>query len=351
VPLRLCHFLPPLYALTALGCGGGDLVLPNGGGPAQLMIMRGNQQEAVAGEPVADSLVVRLVDTIGLGIPNRAVTWVVSIGDGQVAPEIDTTDAAGLASTAWTLGAEPGANAVRAMLAGDAFVTFTAVGRDGGGGSAASASRSTVVADPSSIAAVIGTSAITVTVRDDRGNPVEGATVSLQASGAGATVAQTSGATGTDGVTIGAVSSAEAGIIVVSATVNGSVRLDQTAEVTVNAAQPPVDHFVFRLQPHTVDAREPFRVEVALVDVVGNVVDLSGVLIYVGLFEEGKDTPVNTRLLGNRFRDTENGVAIFDDLAVTKKGRYRLRALSDQLPELGPHGPEPFLFSITFEVK
>jgi hypothetical protein len=55
--------------------------------------------------------------------------------------------------------------------------------------------------------------------------------------------------------------------------------------------------------------------------------------------------------LGNRFRDTSNGVAVFDDLAVTKKGRYRLRALSDQLPELGPHGPEPFLFSIPFDVK
>jgi hypothetical protein len=326
-------------------------VLPDGGGPAQLMIMRGNQQEAVAGKRVADSLVVRLVDTIGLGVPNRVVTWVVSIGEGHVAPQIDTTDADGLASTAWTLGDEPGANAVRAVLEGDVFVTFTAVGTEGGGGPVVSASRSTVVADPRSIAAVTGSSAITVTVRDDQGDPVEGATVSLQASGAGVAVTQPSGATGAEGVTIGAVSSAEAGTIVVSATVNGSVRLDQTAEVTVKAAQAPVDHFVFRLQPHTVDARERFRVEVALVDVVGNVVDLSGILIYLGLFEEGKDSPVNTRLLGNRFRDTSNGVAVFDDLAVTKKGRYRLRALSDQLPELGPHGPEPFLFSIPFDVK
>jgi hypothetical protein len=151
-------------------------------------------------------------------------------------------------------------------------------------------------------------------------------------------------------VTNGAVSSAEAGTIIISATVSDSVRLEQSAEVTVNAA-PAVDHFVFRLQPHAVDTGERFRVEVALVDAVGNVVDLSGILIYVGLFEEGSDTPVNKRLLGNRFHATESGVAVFDDLGVTKKGHYRLRALSDQLPELGPHGPEPFLFSITFEVK
>ena len=47
---------------------------------------------------------------------------------------------------------------------------------------------------------------------------------------------------------------------------------------------------------------------------------------------------------------TGNGVAIFD-LGVTKKGRYRFRVLSDQLPELGPHGPQPYLFSLPFNVE
>jgi hypothetical protein len=60
---------------------------------------------------------------------------------------------------------------------------------------------------------------------------------------------------------------------------------------------------------------------------------------------------LNKRLLGNRFRATEDGVAVFDDLGVTKEGRYRLRVLSDQLPELGPHGPEPYLFSLPFDVE
>jgi hypothetical protein len=115
-------------------------------------------------------------------------------------PETDTTDADGLASTKWTLGPEPGANAVRAALVGAGFVTFTAVGTSGdsvgGGGSGPSASRSTVAADPNSIAAVTETSTITVTVRDDHGDPVEGAGVSLQASGAGITLTQPSGTTG-----------------------------------------------------------------------------------------------------------------------------------------------------------
>jgi hypothetical protein len=43
-------------------------------------------------------------------------------------------------------------------------------------------------------------------------------------------------------------------------------------------------------------------------------------------------------------------VAAFD-LGVDRAGRYRLRALTDDLPELGPHGPQPYLFSEVFEIE
>jgi hypothetical protein len=36
---------------------------------------------------------------------------------------------------------------------------------------------------------------------------------------------------------------------------------------------------------------------------------------------------------------------------VNRSGTYRFRALSDELPFLGPHGPEPYLFSETFQVR
>jgi hypothetical protein len=320
----------------------------------QVLVVQGDHQEGLAGARLDDSLVVRLVDTSGIGVSGRPVTWVVSIGGGSVVPETDTTDADGFARTHWTLGPEPGANAVRAMVSGVAFVTFTAVGtgEGAGGSSGPSASRSTVSADPSSIPAVSGSSTITVTVRDSQGEPVEGATVSLEASGTSNTLTQPESATGPDGTTSGRVAGAAPGTIVVSATVNRSVQLVQTADVTVTeAAGLKVDHFVFRLQPHDVHRGERFRVEVALAAADGSLVPLSGILMYLGLFPEGSDAPDNNRLSGNRFRDTENGVAVFDDLAVTKKGRYRFRVLSDQLPELGPHGPEPYVFSVPFEVN
>jgi hypothetical protein len=116
--------------------------------------------------------------------------------------------------------------------------------------------------------------------------------------------------------------------------------------------EPPgeVDRLIYVVPPEDVEVGERFSVEVALVDASGDVVPLSEILIYVGLFEDGKDTPNNLRLLGNRFRETVDGIAVFDGLSITEEGRYRLRALTDDLPELGPHGPEPFLFSDLFRV-
>jgi hypothetical protein len=121
-----------------------------------------------------------------------------------------------------------------------------------------------------------------------------------------------------------------------------------TAEGTAGSG---VDRMDFVLQPsEDVDARERFRVEVALVDDDGDLVPLSGIVVYLGLFRDGDDVPNNSLLLGDRFRETEGGVAVFDDIGVTTPGRYRLRALTDDLPEHGPHGPQPALFSDQFEV-
>jgi hypothetical protein len=98
---------------------------------------------------------------------------------------------------------------------------------------------------------------------------------------------------------------------------------------------------------------------VALVDVDGNVVPLSGIEIYVDLFRAKKEHPDNTRALGDRFRETVDGVASFDlrvvnghsgDPSGHPERGYRLRALTDELPEFGQAGPRPFLFSHPFDV-
>ncbi|MEP7177314.1 MAG: Ig-like domain-containing protein [Gemmatimonadales bacterium] len=440
--------------LAAQGCGGGDLLLPSEVVSGSLEVVGGDDQIGTPGSVLGDSVVVRLVDTAGNGMAGRSVTWSVTSGGGSVTPPIVTTTGDGRAAAKWTLGPAAGANTLTATVTGGSVVMFTAAALSGTGGGGASATRSSLAVDPASIEAGSGTSTITVLVRDGNGDPVEGATVILRATGGGNSLTQPSGTTGPDGVAVGAFRSAEPGIKTISATVDGSVQVRSTAEITVTDLAAPrveliegdkqsapagsavpvrpavrvldaqgnamsgfaitfvvtagggsvsggaqttnaegiarvgswtlgssagtntlearagslagspvvftaegtsvgsggVDHFVFRVQPKNVDKDKFFTVEVAMVDAGGAVVPLSGIELYLGLFEQGKDQPSNDRLVGSRYEDTGGGVAVFM-IAVSKKGTYQLRALSDELPALGPHGPTPFLFSVPFDVK
>jgi hypothetical protein len=321
-------------------------------------VIQGNNQQGRAGERLDSALLVRAVDPSGDGIPNRTVLWVVQSGGGSMTPATGTTDADGYASASWTLGSSEGANTVESQVPGIGSATFTATATadtgDAGGGGSPSAQRSDVSADPNTIALGTETSTITVRVRDDNGDPVAGATVVLQATGDGNTLTQPSAATGADGIASGTLQSTVPGTKVVSATVNGSVLLNDTAEITVSQSPPAhtdVDHLAFLVPPpHEVQRNESFTVQVALVKANGDVVSLSGIVIYLGLFRHGQDVPDNSHLEGERFVATVDGVSTFS-LRIDKKEKYRLRALTDDLPELGPHGPEPFLFSDEFEVK
>lgn len=455
-----------------LACGGDDLVLPTDETPASrlpagLEIASGDGQGGTAGTALPLPVVVQVVDEEGTGLAGQTVSWIVTTGEGS-APPSSVTDSEGLAAATWTLG-NPGPNTLTATVSGLGSVTFRANadnsggGGNGGGGSGGgggtgtvpSATSSTVSADPASIEVGSGASSIRVTVRDAAGAPVAGVVVTLSATGSGNTLIQPAGPTGTDGVALGTLRSSVAGTKDVTATVNGTVQIAQTAQVFVTAApasrvemvegnnqsartgsqvavppavrvtnsagepmagvavtfvvtrgggsvsgaaqttdaqgiarvgswtlgaagrnslearagslagspvvfeatatappEPPPTaephHFVFRVPPHNVRENEWFTVEVAIVDVSGNVVPLDGTEIYLGLFEVGDDHPSNDELAGDRFEDTVNGVATFN-LYVTKEGTYRFLARSDYLPpHLGPYGPE--LFSNSFEV-
>jgi protocatechuate 3,4-dioxygenase beta subunit len=94
---------------------------------------------------------------------------------------------------------------------------------------------STVSAAPTTLVAGNGTSAtVTVTVKDAFGNPISGASVTLAS--AGGTITQPAATTNASGATTGSVSYATAGAKTVSATVNGTLSLSQTASITVNPA-------------------------------------------------------------------------------------------------------------------
>ncbi len=104
------------------------------GNADRLVRVSGNQQSARTGTELPDRLVVRLVDDAGNGVPNRAVSWIVATGGGEVASTSSTTDADGEATARWTLGPDPGANTLNAVVSGVGFVSFTATATSSGGG-------------------------------------------------------------------------------------------------------------------------------------------------------------------------------------------------------------------------
>jgi Invasin, domain 3/Bacterial Ig-like domain (group 1)/Calcineurin-like phosphoesterase len=100
-----------------------------------------------------------------------------------------------------------------------------------------SAAQSTVSAQPTSIVVGTGSSTITVTVKDQFGNPVSGSNVALAATGSGNTLTG-GGTTSSSGVATGTLSSTAVEPKTVSATANG-VGITQTATVTVTSQPPP----------------------------------------------------------------------------------------------------------------
>ena len=261
---------------------------------------------------------------------------------GSTSPDTALTGADGEASAQWVLGDEPGEQRVSAEVVGTGLdmVSFTATAVTSA--PAPSAGRSSVAASPSSIEAVTGLSVITVIVRDGRGEPMRGVSVTLAASGAGSILTQPAAPTDDAGVAQGTLQAIVPGPRVVSAVVNGELAIQETATVTVVAAVEP-DRLAFVVQPTDAEEDEPIApaVSVAVVDGSGDVVPVSGIEIRLELIrDESRDSK---ELEGTTERATENGVAVFPDLEVDREEKdYRLRASAPSHPELGTVDSETF---------
>lgn len=360
----LSRLAVPLALVTS--CGGDDLVLPEGS-TSTLEMVRGNRQEGSPGTPLAQPLIVRLTDASGAGIADRTVVWTPSPGSGTVSPSTGMTDAEGFASAEWTLGTAEGVQRVSAQVPDIGGVTFTAtnVGGDEGEDPVPARVEGVDGDDQSATAGSAVPVSPAVRVLDSDGQPVQGYEVVFVATGGGGKVTGATQVTDANGVarvggwTLGEVSGpntleARAGSLVGSPVVFTAVGTEPAPEPEPEPdpePEPEVDRLVFLTPPPAQAAvNERFRIAVALVDAGGDIVPLSGIFIYLALIKDGNESPSNDFITGERFENTEDGVAEFD-LGVEREGRYRIRALTDDLPELGPHGPEPWLFSDVFEVE
>ena len=85
---------------------------------ASLVKTAGDNQTAVVGTTLPESLVVRVADVGGTGIPGMNVGWTVTSGGGSLSSASTTTDLNGLTAVRWTLGPLAQGNSVTASAGG-----------------------------------------------------------------------------------------------------------------------------------------------------------------------------------------------------------------------------------------
>jgi hypothetical protein len=94
--------------------------LPSDNGPAELVLVTGNNQNGAAGEPLDSLLVVKVTDRRGEPIEGQRVVFTVATEapGAQVTPDTAETVANGEAKTEWTLGTVSGTQRVVARVIG-----------------------------------------------------------------------------------------------------------------------------------------------------------------------------------------------------------------------------------------
>jgi protocatechuate 3,4-dioxygenase beta subunit len=175
------------------------------------------------------------------------------------------------------------------QVAGETFTDSGSTachGAPGGGGTGGgiSPSRSTVSATPATITAGSATSTVTITVLDDQGDPVSGASVSPAATGTGNNFSPASGSTDANGEFTTAFSSTGAGTKTVSATANG-VGITQTASVLVAPGPIDADQSTIVAAPTSVIEGNASTITVTAQDQYGN--RISGATVHLSATGNG----------------------------------------------------------------
>lgn len=102
--------LPMLVAAGVACSDSPSEILPDEppGPPATLEIVSGNEQRGIEGQALAQPIVMQVLDSAELPVPDQPVSFLVVAGGGSVSADTVRSDASGRAQVQWTLG-QPGA--------------------------------------------------------------------------------------------------------------------------------------------------------------------------------------------------------------------------------------------------
>ena len=136
-----------------------------------------------AGEPLPDSVAIRVTDSTGRVLPDVPVRWTVVDG-GSVYATASRTDSLGVASAHWTLAKKTGTQRLRAQVGGGSVLGIPPVTISATALAGAAASIVVVSGDAQRAAAGRELSkSIVVRVLDENGSGVDGAALTVAASG------------------------------------------------------------------------------------------------------------------------------------------------------------------------
>ncbi|MFL5539709.1 MAG: Ig-like domain-containing protein [Longimicrobiaceae bacterium] len=182
----------------------GNEAHPNG---TQLVLASGGSQTGLAGQPLPNPVVVRVLDTSSKPVPGATVNFIAK--DGSADPAQASTDADGQARTTWTLGSAAGSQELRVAGTGGTTLVVSAV-------AVAPAKVARVQVIPDSMVLVSGaTGDFSAVAYDSAGNALTGRTIAWTTTDS---VVATVGATGT----VTAVSPGSARVVATVEGVSGS---------------------------------------------------------------------------------------------------------------------------------
>jgi len=321
-----------LASLTS--CGGGDSTNP-AQTPTALQLVSGNNQSADVDALLPNGFVVKVVDAAGDGVPNIAVQWSVTSGDGHVSSPTTTTDPSGLTAVTLTLGSTPGHVTVSATVAQLTPVVFTATAWG-------PPQQLAYYTQPTNVTAGAPIfPAVQILVQDAAGTTLpysHGLATVVITPGTGAPGATMSGIT-TQVVTGGHVTFDNLRIDKVGTGYTLTATSDLTASASVvstafnvNLGQPAKLGFVVQPTDLSAGAVIAPAVQVVIQDAQGNTVTTATnsvtVTITAGTGGSG------ATLGGTLTHAAVSGVATFDDLAITKASSgYTLTATASSLTD------------------
>jgi hypothetical protein len=235
----------------------------------QIELVRGDGQTAQAGHALADSLVVRLLDSYGNPVSGQDVVW--QAGAGSLSGGTVTTGQDGQAAVLWTLGATVGTQSATARFGGvtGSPVSFSATATQG------PPPQLAIVTQPSSSAQTGQVFPIqpVIQLEDNLGNPIAQGGVQVTAaiaSGGGILGGTTTVATNSNGVAqftdLMITGAAGDRTLIFAATGHTATTSDP---ITISGLVPSGQRSTVGAAPTTVVAGAPVTVTVTALDAAG----------------------------------------------------------------------------------